>query len=202
MEHTTRTPVTPRDRESGIQRDPGRCDGETRTRTGDTAIFQSCGVASESARCAGLFIDLAVLDGVQLFPHFALVCGMKTPTAGSVGLFGAPTTLLTGSTRMFRAPANAATRPDPDGRSSGIWLRSRPRDDRLCVFPTLTALNLTLGDQLASMSAIVRTFVLAMIGGADRDLRVDAAPGPAPAPRPRPPVVATRPAVTADAWSA
>lgn len=33
----------------------------------------------------------------------------------------------------------------------------------LCVFPTLTALNLALGDQLASMSAIVRTFVLAMI---------------------------------------
>jgi antibiotic biosynthesis monooxygenase (ABM) superfamily enzyme len=33
----------------------------------------------------------------------------------------------------------------------------------LCVFPTLTALHLTLGDQLASMSAIVRTFVLATI---------------------------------------
>ncbi len=33
----------------------------------------------------------------------------------------------------------------------------------LCVFPTLTALNLTLGDQLASMSPVVRTFVLATI---------------------------------------
>jgi antibiotic biosynthesis monooxygenase (ABM) superfamily enzyme len=33
----------------------------------------------------------------------------------------------------------------------------------LCVCPTLTALNLTLGDQLASMSAVARTFVLATI---------------------------------------
>jgi len=31
----------------------------------------------------------------------------------------------------------------------------------LCVFPTLTVLNLTLGDWLAPMSPIVRTFVLA-----------------------------------------
>ncbi len=33
----------------------------------------------------------------------------------------------------------------------------------LCVFPTLTLLNLTLGDWLAPMSAVVRTFVLATI---------------------------------------
>ena len=33
----------------------------------------------------------------------------------------------------------------------------------LCVFPTLTALNLTLGDWLASMSPVARTFVLATI---------------------------------------
>jgi antibiotic biosynthesis monooxygenase (ABM) superfamily enzyme len=33
----------------------------------------------------------------------------------------------------------------------------------LCVFPTLTALNLTFGDWLASMSPVVRTFVLATL---------------------------------------
>ena len=33
----------------------------------------------------------------------------------------------------------------------------------LCVFPTLTALNLTFGDRLASMSPVARTFVLATI---------------------------------------
>lgn len=33
----------------------------------------------------------------------------------------------------------------------------------LCVFPTLTALNLVLGDRLASMSAVPRTFVLATL---------------------------------------
>jgi antibiotic biosynthesis monooxygenase (ABM) superfamily enzyme len=33
----------------------------------------------------------------------------------------------------------------------------------LCVFPTLAALNLTLGDRLASLSPIVRTFTLATI---------------------------------------
>ena len=33
----------------------------------------------------------------------------------------------------------------------------------LCVFPTLTALNVALGDQLASMSPVARTFVLATI---------------------------------------
>jgi antibiotic biosynthesis monooxygenase (ABM) superfamily enzyme len=33
----------------------------------------------------------------------------------------------------------------------------------LCVFPTLTVLNLTLSDWLGSMSTVVRTFVLATI---------------------------------------
>ena len=33
----------------------------------------------------------------------------------------------------------------------------------LCVFPTLTVLNVTLGDWLAPLSAVVRTFVLATI---------------------------------------
>ena len=33
----------------------------------------------------------------------------------------------------------------------------------LCVFPTLTAVNLTFGDWLATMSPVVRTFVLATI---------------------------------------
>ena len=33
----------------------------------------------------------------------------------------------------------------------------------LAVFPTLTALNLTLGDWLATMTPVVRTFVLATI---------------------------------------
>jgi antibiotic biosynthesis monooxygenase (ABM) superfamily enzyme len=33
----------------------------------------------------------------------------------------------------------------------------------LAVFPTLTVLNLTLGDWLGTMTAVVRTFVLATI---------------------------------------
>ena len=33
----------------------------------------------------------------------------------------------------------------------------------LCVFPTLAALNMALGDRLESMSPLVRTFVLATI---------------------------------------
>jgi antibiotic biosynthesis monooxygenase (ABM) superfamily enzyme len=33
----------------------------------------------------------------------------------------------------------------------------------LCVFPTLTALNLTFGDWLAPMPPVVRTFVLATV---------------------------------------
>jgi len=33
----------------------------------------------------------------------------------------------------------------------------------LCVFPTLTVINLTLGDWLTPMSPMLRTFVLATI---------------------------------------
>lgn len=33
----------------------------------------------------------------------------------------------------------------------------------LCVFPTLTALNLMFGHSLASMAPVVRTFVLATV---------------------------------------
>jgi antibiotic biosynthesis monooxygenase (ABM) superfamily enzyme len=33
----------------------------------------------------------------------------------------------------------------------------------LCVFPTLTAINLVFGDQLRTMSPVLRTFVLATI---------------------------------------
>jgi antibiotic biosynthesis monooxygenase (ABM) superfamily enzyme len=33
----------------------------------------------------------------------------------------------------------------------------------LCVFPTLTAINLVFGDWLRPMSAVLRTFVLATI---------------------------------------
>jgi antibiotic biosynthesis monooxygenase (ABM) superfamily enzyme len=33
----------------------------------------------------------------------------------------------------------------------------------LCVFPTLTALNLALGDWLVTLSPVLRTFVLATI---------------------------------------
>jgi hypothetical protein len=36
----------------------------------------------------------------------------------------------------------------------------------LCVFPTLTVLTVTLSDWLAPMSTVVRSFVLATIGGA------------------------------------
>ena len=33
----------------------------------------------------------------------------------------------------------------------------------LCVFPTLTAINLAFGDQLRTLSPVLRTFVLATI---------------------------------------
>lgn len=58
---------------------------------------------------------------------------------------------------MTTTAENPPQRPSPPSRHQlalMIWL---------CVFPTLTALNLTLGDWLASMSPIVRTFVLATI---------------------------------------
>jgi antibiotic biosynthesis monooxygenase (ABM) superfamily enzyme len=47
--------------------------------------------------------------------------------------------------------------PDPPSRHQlalMIWL---------CVFPTLTAINVALGDLLAPLSPVVRTFVLATV---------------------------------------
>lgn len=40
-------------------------------------------------RFAGLLVHLRNLAGVRVFPHFAVVCPMKRPTATSVGLFAA-----------------------------------------------------------------------------------------------------------------
>jgi hypothetical protein len=38
----------------------------------------------------GLSSVSASSGGIRVFPHFAVVCGVKRPTAGSVGLFVAP----------------------------------------------------------------------------------------------------------------
>jgi antibiotic biosynthesis monooxygenase (ABM) superfamily enzyme len=57
-------------------------------------------------------------------------------------------------TRTAETPPRPTPPPSRHQLALMIWL---------CVFPTLTALNLTLGDWLASMSPIVRTFVLATI---------------------------------------
>jgi antibiotic biosynthesis monooxygenase (ABM) superfamily enzyme len=54
-------------------------------------------------------------------------------------------------------PETASARPAPPSRHQlalMIWL---------CVFPTLTVLNVTLGDWLAPLSTVARTFVLATI---------------------------------------
>lgn len=58
---------------------------------------------------------------------------------------------------MTPNPQNAAPRIPPPTRHQlalMIWL---------CVFPTLTALNLLLSGPLGSMSTVVRTFVLATV---------------------------------------
>lgn len=55
---------------------------------------------------------------------------------------------------MTNTPEN---RPSPPGKHQlalMIWL---------CVFPTLTAINLAFGDWLRPMSPVLRTFVLATI---------------------------------------
>jgi hypothetical protein len=44
----------------------------------------------------------------------------------------------------------------------------------LCVFPTLTVLNLALADPLRTLSPVPRTFVARNDRRADRDLRADA----------------------------
>ena len=50
--------------------------------------------------------------------------------------------------------ANPVSPPSRHQLALMIWL---------CVFPTLTAINLVLGDWLRPMSPVVRTFVLATI---------------------------------------
>lgn len=52
------------------------------------------------------------------------------------------------------SPQNPPAPPSRHQLAIMIWL---------CVFPTLTALNLALGDWLAPISPVVRTFVLATI---------------------------------------
>ncbi len=72
--------------------------------------------------------------------------------------------MTNGKDTMLKAPTTAPTsdpeaarRIPPPGKHQlalMIWL---------CVFPTLTALNLVLGDWLGGLSPILRTFVLATI---------------------------------------
>ena len=51
-------------------------------------------------------------------------------------------------------PAGPVSPPGKHQLALMIWL---------CVFPTLTVINLVLGDRLATFSPILRTFVLATI---------------------------------------
>jgi antibiotic biosynthesis monooxygenase (ABM) superfamily enzyme len=56
-----------------------------------------------------------------------------------------------------QAPAASAARPGPPTKHElavMIWL---------CVFPTLTVINLALGDWLKTLSPVVRTFFLATV---------------------------------------
>ena len=79
-----------------------------------------------------------------------------------------------------RAPnprAAAAGPPTKHQLALMIWL---------AVFPTLTVLNLALGDWLGTLSPVLRTFVLATIAVPDRHLRADAATAQAPRPDPGP----------------
>lgn len=58
---------------------------------------------------------------------------------------------------MTKTAETPSTRTPPPSRHQlalMIWL---------CVFPTLTVLNWTFGDSLASLSPVVRTFVLATL---------------------------------------
>ena len=57
---------------------------------------------------------------------------------------------------MKAGPRDAAPVPPPNKHQLAlmIWL---------CVFPTLTVINLTLADWLRPMSPVLRTFVLATI---------------------------------------
>ena len=58
---------------------------------------------------------------------------------------------MTGSTET---PSGRIPPPGKHQLAFMIWL---------CVFPTLTAINLAFGEQLRTMSTILRTFVLATI---------------------------------------
>jgi antibiotic biosynthesis monooxygenase (ABM) superfamily enzyme len=53
--------------------------------------------------------------------------------------------------------------PEPTQPAATAQPPPARRHDWLCVFPTLTAINLTFGNWLAPMSPVVRTFVLATI---------------------------------------
>jgi antibiotic biosynthesis monooxygenase (ABM) superfamily enzyme len=58
---------------------------------------------------------------------------------------------------MTTTTQNAPTRVPPPSKhhlAVMIWI---------CVFPTLTAINLAFGDRLGTMSPVLRTFVLATI---------------------------------------
>jgi antibiotic biosynthesis monooxygenase (ABM) superfamily enzyme len=58
---------------------------------------------------------------------------------------------------MTKTAENPSARTPPPSKHQlafMIWL---------CVFPTLTAINLAFGDQLRTMSPVLRTFVLATI---------------------------------------
>jgi antibiotic biosynthesis monooxygenase (ABM) superfamily enzyme len=55
---------------------------------------------------------------------------------------------------LTQNPPRPTPPPSPHQLALMIWL---------CVFPTLTALNVALGDWLAPMSPIARTFVLATV---------------------------------------
>ena len=50
--------------------------------------FQSCGLAYEFRLIPRDFGGLGMFGVVRVLPHFAVVCRVKRPTEGSVGLFG------------------------------------------------------------------------------------------------------------------
>ena len=75
------------------------------------------------------------------------------------------------NTNTTEAPTAALSPPSKHQLAFMIWL---------AVFPTLTVINLLFGSWLGTLSPVVRTFVLATVRRADRDLRADAPPTPAP----------------------
>ena len=69
---------------------------------------------------------------------------------------GKDTTLKTHTIAPTPEPATPGRIPPPSKHQLAIMIW-------LCVFPTLTALNLMLGDWLVTFSPVLRTFVLATI---------------------------------------